>query len=141
MLAQRCLIAIQRQDWPRAEALATQALTVVHDGHLDAYDGQPAGVRGGGPGQALRRGDAGGAAAWPGRLACGHCTHSLPTYAVEALPSWPFLLALNDAAGARAILGQARGVVSPATDLGNLPAQVERRRRWRWPERSPGRRR
>jgi len=53
-------------------------------------------------------------------------THSLPTYAVPALLELArAYLTLNDAAGAWAVLGQARDVVSLRPDLGDLPAQVE----------------
>jgi LuxR family transcriptional regulator, maltose regulon positive regulatory protein len=53
-------------------------------------------------------------------------THSLPTYAVLALLELArAYVALNDAASARAVLGQARDVVYLRPDLGYLPAQVE----------------
>jgi len=126
-LAQRCLIAISRQDWPRAEALATQALTVVRDGHLDDDVTSPL-VYAVAARVALGRGDAPAARQQLARAARLRplLTHSLPTYAVQALLELArAYLALNDAAGARAVLGQARDVVSLRPDLGNLPAQVE----------------
>jgi LuxR family maltose regulon positive regulatory protein len=126
-LAQRCVIAIQRQDWPRAEALATQALTVVRDGHLDDYVSSPL-VYAVAARVALHRGDAPAARQHLARAARLRplLTHSMPTYAVQALLELArAYLALNDAAGARAVLGQARDVVYLRPDLGNLPAQVE----------------
>jgi LuxR family transcriptional regulator, maltose regulon positive regulatory protein len=50
----------------------------------------------------------------------------MPTWAVQALLEMArAYVALNDAAGARAVLGQARDVIYLRPDLGNLPAQVE----------------
>jgi LuxR family transcriptional regulator, maltose regulon positive regulatory protein len=126
-LAQRGVIAIQRQDWPLAEALATQALTVVRDGHLDDYVTSPL-VYAVAARVALHRGEAPAARQHLARAARLRplLTHSLPTYAVLALLELArAYLALNDAAGARAVLGQARDVVHLRPDLGNLPAQVE----------------
>jgi LuxR family transcriptional regulator, maltose regulon positive regulatory protein len=53
-------------------------------------------------------------------------THSLPTYAVPALLELArAYLALDDVAGASAVLGQARDVLRQRPDLGILPGQVE----------------
>jgi LuxR family maltose regulon positive regulatory protein len=126
-LAQRGVIAIQRQDWPRAEALATQALTVVRDGHLDDYVTSPL-VYAVAARVALHRGDAPAARQQLARAARLRplLTHSVPTYAVQALLELArAYLALNDDAGARAVLGQARDVLNLRPDLGTLPAQVE----------------
>ena len=126
-LAQRCVIALQRQDWPRAETLAAQALTVVRDGRLDDYVSSPL-VYAVAARMALRRGDAPAARQHLARAARLRplLTHSLPTYAVQALLELArAYLTLNDAAGAWAVLGQARDVVSLRPDLGDLPAQVE----------------
>jgi LuxR family transcriptional regulator, maltose regulon positive regulatory protein len=126
-LAQRCVIAIQRQDWPRAEALASQALTVARDGRLDDDVSSPL-VYAVAARVALHRGDTPAARRHLARAARRRplLTHSLPTYAVQALLELArAYLALNDAAGARAVLGQARDVLYLRPDLGNLPDQVE----------------
>jgi LuxR family transcriptional regulator, maltose regulon positive regulatory protein len=53
-------------------------------------------------------------------------TSAIPTLAVQTLLELGrAYLALNDAAGARAVLGQARDVLRARRDLGSLPAQVE----------------
>jgi LuxR family transcriptional regulator, maltose regulon positive regulatory protein len=126
-LAQRCLIALQRHDWQRADTLAGQALTVVRDGHLDDYVTSPL-VYAVAARTALHRGDTSAA-----RQHLAHAarlrpllTHSLPTYAVPALLELArAYLTLNDAAGASAVLGQARDVLRHRPDLGILPGQVE----------------
>jgi LuxR family transcriptional regulator, maltose regulon positive regulatory protein len=89
-LAQRCVIAIQRQDWPLAEALATQALTVVRDGHLDDYVTSPL-VYAVAARVALRRGDAPAARQHLARrLACGRCSPTAcPPTPSRRCWSWP----------------------------------------------------
>jgi LuxR family transcriptional regulator, maltose regulon positive regulatory protein len=126
-LAQRSLIAIERQDWDRAETLAGQAFTVVRDGHLDDYVTSPL-VYAVSARTALHRGDLPGAQQHLARAARLRplLTHSLPTYAVQALLELArAYLTLNDATGARAVLGQARDVLRLRPDLGILPSRVE----------------
>jgi LuxR family transcriptional regulator, maltose regulon positive regulatory protein len=126
-LALRGVIAIQRQDWQLAEALAEQALTVVREGHLDDYVSSPL-VYAVAARVALHRGDAPAARQQLARASRLRplLTHSMPTWAVQALLEMArAYVALNDAAGARAVLGQARDVIYLRPDLGNLPAQVE----------------
>jgi LuxR family maltose regulon positive regulatory protein len=126
-LAQRSVIAIERQDWPRAEALAEQALTVVRNGHLDDYVSSPL-VYAVAARTALHRGDTIAAQQQLARAARLRplLTHSIPTYAVQALEQLArAYLTLNDAAGARAVLRQARDVLQLRPDLGILPARVE----------------
>jgi LuxR family maltose regulon positive regulatory protein len=126
-LAQRSLVAIQGQDWDRAETLAEQAFTVVRDGHLDDYVSSPL-VYAVSARAALHRGDLPRAQQHLARAARLRplLTHSLPTYAVQALLELArAYLTLNDATGARAVLGQARDVLRLRPDLGILPSQVE----------------
>jgi LuxR family transcriptional regulator, maltose regulon positive regulatory protein len=126
-LAQRSLVAIERQDWDRAETLAEQAFTVVRDGHLDDYVSSPL-VYAVSARTALHRGDLPRARQHLARAARLRplLTHSLPTYAVQALLELArAYLTLNDATGARAVLGQARDVLRLRPDLGILPSQVE----------------
>jgi LuxR family transcriptional regulator, maltose regulon positive regulatory protein len=122
-LAQRSLVAIERQDWDRAE----QAFTVVRDGHLDDNVSSPL-VYAVSARTALHRGDLPRAQQHLARAARLRplLTHSLPTYAVQALLELArAYLTLNDATGARAVLGQARDVLRLRPDLGILPSQVE----------------
>jgi hypothetical protein len=73
-LAERCLLAIERDDWTKAETLAEQALSTLQAGRLDDYIMSPlvhvvvarTALHGGdlpGPGSTL-----------PGRLVCGRCS-------------------------------------------------------------------
>jgi LuxR family transcriptional regulator, maltose regulon positive regulatory protein len=126
-LAQRASIAIGRRDWPRGETLAEQALKVVRDGHLDDYVTSPL-VYAVAARTALHRGDR--VTAQQHLAAAARLrpllTHGLPTYAVQALLELArAYLTLNDAAGAGAVLGQARDVLQLRPDLGTLPAQLE----------------
>ena len=76
----------------------------------------------------MHRGDLPGARqhlAWAARLR-PLLTHSLPTYAVQALLELArAYLTLSDATGARAVLGQARDVLPLPPALGILSSQVE----------------
>lgn len=126
-LAQRSVVALERQEWHRAETLAEQALRIVRDGHLDEYVSSAL-VYAVAARTALHRGDMPGAQQHLARAVRLRplLTHSLPTYAVQALLELArTYLALNDAAGARAVLNQARDVLQLRPDLGILPAQVE----------------
>jgi len=126
-LAQRSLLAIERQDWHQAETLAGQALTVVLAGHLDDYVTSPL-VYAVVARTALHRGDVPQAQEHLARAARLRplLTYALPTYAVQALLELArAYLTLNDAAGARTVLRQARGILQLRPDLGVLPEQAE----------------
>jgi LuxR family maltose regulon positive regulatory protein len=126
-LAERCLVAIQRHDWAAAQALAEQAIEIVATGQLEDYimSGLVHAVA---ARAALQRGAVPAAREHLARAARLRplLTSAIPTLAVQTLLELGrAYLALNDAAGARAVLGQARDVLRARRDLGSLPAQVE----------------
>ena len=122
-LAERSLVAMQRQDWQQAATLAEQA-----PGGSGRAAGrlcrQRPGPCGGGPGGRA-----------PGRRARGPksssaraarlrplLTYALPYLAVQTLLELGrAYLALDDAAGARVVLRQARDILRRRPDLGILP--------------------
>jgi len=126
-LAERCLVAIQRDDWGRAETLAEQSVEIVAAGRLEDYImsslAHAVAAR-----TALRRGNV---PAAKGHLAQAArlrplLTHAMPWFAVQTLLELGrAYLALDDVAGARAVLRQARDVLQRRPNLGLLPAQVE----------------
>jgi LuxR family transcriptional regulator, maltose regulon positive regulatory protein len=126
-LAERCLVAIQRQDWAAAQDLAEQAVGIVAAGQLEDYI-MSALVHALAARAALQRGDVPAAREHLARAARLRplLTSAIPTLAVQTLLELGrAYLALNDAAGVRAVLWQARDVLRARPDLGNLPAQVE----------------
>jgi len=126
-LAERSLLAIRRLDWAQAGTLTEQALGIVQAGKLDDYIMIPL-VRGVAARSALHRGDLAGAR---DQLARAVRLRPLLTYAVPwgavqtLLELGRAYLLLDDAAGARAVLSQARDILRLRPDLGVLPAQVE----------------
>jgi LuxR family maltose regulon positive regulatory protein len=126
-LAERCLVAIQRNDWGQAETLAEQALGMVAAGRLEDYVMSPL-VHAVAARTALHRGDVPGAKE---HLARAARLRPLLTYAIPSLTVQTLLelgrayLTLDDVSGARAVLGQARDVLLRRPDLGVLPAQLE----------------
>jgi LuxR family maltose regulon positive regulatory protein len=126
-LAQRSLVAIQRQDWQQAETLAEQALAIVRAGRLDDYVTSPL-VYTVVARTALHRGDVPRAREHLARAARLRplLTHALPTYAVQALLELGRgYLALDDTTGARTVLRQARDVLRLRPHLGILPKQAD----------------
>jgi len=126
-LAERCLVAIQRNDWGQAETLAEQALAALQAGQLDDYIMSPL-VHVVAGRTALHRGDLPGVKEHLARAARLRplLTSAIPFLAVQTLLELgrAYLL-LDDVAGARAVLRQARDVLQLRPDLGILPAQVE----------------
>jgi LuxR family maltose regulon positive regulatory protein len=126
-LAERSLLAIRRSDWGRAEALAAQALGIVQTGQLDDYIMSPL-VHTVAARAALHRGDLAGARDRLARAARLRplLTHAIPWASVQTLLEMgrAYLL-LDDTAGARAVLSQARSILRLRPDLGVLPAEVE----------------
>jgi LuxR family maltose regulon positive regulatory protein len=126
-LAERALLAMRRSDWERAEALAAKALGIVEDGRLDDYIMSPV-VHTVAARVALHRGDPPAARDQLARAARLRpvLTYAIPWGAVQTLLELgrAYLL-LDDAAGARAVLSQARDVLALRPDLGTLRAEVE----------------
>jgi LuxR family transcriptional regulator, maltose regulon positive regulatory protein len=125
-LAERCLVAIGRQDWGQAETLAEQALVVLQAGRLNDYI-MSALVHVVAGRTALHRGDV---PAAKDHLVQAVRLRPLLTYAIPSLAIQTLLelgrayLMLGDAAGARTVLRQARGILRRRPDLGVLPGQA-----------------
>jgi LuxR family maltose regulon positive regulatory protein len=126
-LAERSLVAIEGQDWKQAAALAEQAADVVRTRGLEGYVAS-----------ALVHAVVARVAAHQGDVPLAQeqlalatrlrplLTYALPYLAVQALLELGRVcLALDDAAGARVVLRQARDVLRRRPDLGILAAQVE----------------
>ena len=126
-LAERCLVAIGRQDWTQAETLADQALGLLETGRLNDYFISPL-VHTVAARTALHRGDLPRAQEHLVQAAGRRplLTYAVPSVAVQTLLElgWAYLM-LDDAAGARTVLRQARGILQLRPDLGVLPNQAE----------------
>jgi LuxR family transcriptional regulator, maltose regulon positive regulatory protein len=126
-LAERCLVAIGRQDWGQAETLAEQALAMLQTGRLNDYIMSPL-IHAVAAHTALHLGDLPRAQA---HLVQAARLRPLLTYAIPSLGVQTLLelghayLMLDDAAGARTVLRQARGILQLRPDLGVLPDQAE----------------
>jgi LuxR family maltose regulon positive regulatory protein len=126
-LAERSLLAIERHDWARAGALAAHALEIMEAGQLDDYIMSPL-VHTVVARLDLHGGDL---ARARDRLARAARLRPLLTYAVPwgavqtLLEMGRAYLLLDDTAGARAVLSQARDILRLRPDLGVLPARVE----------------
>jgi LuxR family maltose regulon positive regulatory protein len=125
-LAERCILAMEAQDWPQAETLAERALAVVRAGQLEDYIWSLL-VYAVAARTAQHRGDL--------PLAHDHLaraarlrpllTHAIPWLAVQALLEFArAYLALDDAAGARVVLREADDLLGRRPDLGILPQQA-----------------
>jgi LuxR family maltose regulon positive regulatory protein len=129
-LGERAIVAIERGQWRKAETLAERALASMRAGHLDDY-AMSAFVYAVVARTAAHRGDVPRAQAHLGRAARLRplLTHAMPHRAVQTLLELARThLALGDAAGARAVLTQARKVLRLRPDLGILPRQVDQLR-------------
>jgi LuxR family transcriptional regulator, maltose regulon positive regulatory protein len=126
-LAERSLVAMHQQDWTQAATLAEQAQGVVRAGELDGYVAS-----------ALVHAVAARMAVHQGEVRQAHeqlaratrlrplLTYALPYFAVQTLLELGRVcLALDDAAGARVVLRQARDILRRRPDLGILPGQAE----------------
>ena len=125
-LAERSVVAMQRQDWTQAATLAEQAHGVVRDGRLDNYVASAL-VHAVAARTAVHRGDVPSGQAQLGRAARLRplLTYALPYFAIQTLLELGrACLALDDAAGARVVLRQARDILQRRPDLGVLPGQA-----------------
>jgi LuxR family maltose regulon positive regulatory protein len=126
-LAERSLVAMHHQDWNQAATLAEQAQGVVRAGELDGYVASAL-VHAVAARVAVHRGDVPGAQQQLARAARLRplLTYALPYLAVQTLLELGrAYLALEDAAGAGAVLRQARDVLRRRPDLGVVPTQAE----------------
>jgi LuxR family maltose regulon positive regulatory protein len=126
-LAERCLVAIQRGDWTDAAALAERAQRIVRTGHLDDYV-PSALVYAVVARTALHRGEV---ARAQEHLARAARLRPLLTYALPQLAGQTLLelarcyLAMDDAAGARVVLREARDILQQRPRLGILAEQAD----------------
>jgi LuxR family maltose regulon positive regulatory protein len=126
-LAERSLVAIQHQDWEQAAALADQASKVIRTGGLDGYVASAL-VHAVAARVTVHQGDVPHAQQQLARVTRLRplLTYALPYLAVQALLELSRVcLALEDAAGARVVLRQARDVLRRRPDLGILAAQFD----------------
>jgi LuxR family transcriptional regulator, maltose regulon positive regulatory protein len=113
VLAQRCIVAVGRDDWPAAESFADRALAMVQDGEFDHY-WTSALVYAWAARAAIHRGDV--AAAREHVIRATRLrpllTYALPVVSVQALLALArAYIALTDPNGARAVLRQARDIL------------------------------
>jgi LuxR family transcriptional regulator, maltose regulon positive regulatory protein len=127
VLAEPGLVAAGRDDWPAAEALTEQALSILQAGEFDDY-WTSALVYAWAARTAIHRGDVAAAREHVIRAARLRplLTWALPVVSVQALLELArAYLALTDPDGARAALRQARDILRQRPDLGVLPAEAE----------------
>jgi LuxR family maltose regulon positive regulatory protein len=126
-LAERCLVAMEREHWSEATTLAEQALTMLQTGRLNDYIMSPL-VHTVAGRTALHGGDVPRAQEHLAQAARLRplLTYAIPSFAVQTLLELGrAYLMLDDAAGARTVLRQARGILQRRPDLGVLPGQAE----------------
>jgi LuxR family transcriptional regulator, maltose regulon positive regulatory protein len=125
-LAARGIAAIERGDWPSAETLVDQALTIISHGQFDSY-WTSALVYATGARIAAHRGDVAISrelAAKAARLR-PLLTYALPVVSVKSLLELGrAYLALGDSSGVAAVLRQAEDIIQQRPDLGVLPDQA-----------------
>jgi LuxR family maltose regulon positive regulatory protein len=127
LLAERCIVAAGRDDWPAVVALAEQAVSMVRGGEFDDY-WTSALVYAWGARAAIHRGDAAAAREHVIRAASLRplLTYALPVVSVQALLELArAYIALADPAGARAVLRQVSDILQQRPDLGVLPGEAD----------------
>ena len=127
LLAERCLVAAGRDDWPAAEALSEQALSILEGGEFDDY-WTSALVYAWAARTAIHRGDVAAARGHVIRAAGLRplLTYALPVVSVQALLELAHAyIALTDPDGARAVLRQAYDILRQRPDLGVLADEAE----------------
>jgi LuxR family maltose regulon positive regulatory protein len=126
-LAERSLVAMDHQDWKQAATLAEQAQGVVRAGELDGYVASAL-VHAVAARVAVHQGDVSRAQQQLARATRLRplLTYALPYFAVQTLLELGrACLALDDAAGVRVVLRQARDILRRRPDLGILPKEAE----------------
>jgi LuxR family maltose regulon positive regulatory protein len=126
-LAERSIVAMDCDEWDRAETLAEQALGIMRAGRLDNYVMSPL-IYAVTARTAIHRGDV----TWAQeQLALAAPLRPLLTYAMPHRAVQTLLelgrahLALDDGAGVRTVLRQVRDILQRRPDLGILPKQAE----------------
>jgi LuxR family transcriptional regulator, maltose regulon positive regulatory protein len=126
-LADRCSVAIERDDWAAAGIFADHALTTIDGGQFDDY-WTSALVFASAARVALQRGDPEQGRQLVARAARLRplLTYALPVVSARALLEMARVyIALADPGGARAVLRQVNDIVQQRSALGNLPQQAE----------------
>ena len=126
LLAERCIVAAERDDWTAAAAFADRAVAIVRDGHFEEYWTSCL-VYASAARVALHRGDTA-----EGREFVASAAHmrpllsyALPVLSVQALLEMALAyLALADPGGARAVLRQAEDILQQRPALGTLPERA-----------------
>ncbi len=127
ILAERCIVAAQRDRWTKVVTLAQHAVTLVEAGHFEDY-WTSALVYAWAARVASYRKDIPQARYYAGRAARLRplLTHALPVVSVQALLELArCYIALADPGGAAAALGQVRNILQQRPDLGVLPKQAK----------------
>ncbi len=125
-LAERAIVAIERQDWAEAEVLSTRSLAVVEEGQLDDYImaalAYAVAAR-----VDVHRGDNGLARKHVAQAARLRplLTYAVPYSAQMLLHLGHAYLELADPAGARAVLREVRDILRQRPQLGIIPQRAE----------------
>ena len=126
LLAERGIVAIEREDWTAATAFAEEALAIVRDGQFDDY-WTSALVYAWAARVALHRGDAAEGRQFVAMAARLRplLTYALPIVSVQALLEMAHAyLAMADSGGARAVLRQVDDIFQQRPALGVLPQRA-----------------
>ena len=127
ILAERSVVATERQDWGAADSLASDALRAVDDGGFDGY-WTSALVFAAAARSAARGGDMRAARRLARRASQLRplLTYALPVVSVQALVELArAYMGFADKEGAAAALNQAGRIMQQRPDLGSLPRTVE----------------
>ncbi len=125
-LAERCIVAAQRDDWTAIDGYVDQAVSIVREGHFETY-WTSALVYAWAGRAALHRGDMAAARQHAARTARLRplLVYSIPVVPVQALLELARLyVGLGDSGGADAALRQAEDVLAHRPGLGVLPEQA-----------------
>jgi LuxR family maltose regulon positive regulatory protein len=126
VLAERCIAAGHRDDWPSIDAYVDQAVSIVQEGGLENY-WTSALVYAWAARAALHRGDMATARDYAARAARLRplLVHSIPVVPVQALLALAHVyIGLGDSGGADAALRQAEDILAERPHLGTLPEQA-----------------
>jgi LuxR family maltose regulon positive regulatory protein len=127
ILAERCIVAAQRDRWAEVATLAQRAVAIVEAGRFEDY-WTSALVYAWAARAALHRGDIPKARYYVGRAARLRplLTYALPLVSVQALLELArAYIALADPGGSAAVLGQVQEILQQRPDLGVLPKLAE----------------
>jgi LuxR family transcriptional regulator, maltose regulon positive regulatory protein len=127
ILAERCIVAAQRDRWAEVATLAQHAVAIVEAGRFEDY-WTSALVYAWAARAALHRGDIPKARYYVTRAARLRplLTYALPVVSVQALLELArAYIALADPGGSAAVLGQAQEILQQRPDLGVLPKLAE----------------